>query len=209
MDTAVRRLAQLRLTIGDELREGRLRGGLSQKRVAQALGCSGATVSRIERGLVPRLTIDLIGRFAAIVGLELRLSLFPIGSPIRDAGQLAVLARLQPHVSDQWRWIVEMLVGPNDLRAFDAGAVQAGCRIGFDVWARVRDVQAQARGSLRKKEDGKIDRLILVFGDTSANRRALRDAGPALVRAFPLGTREILRALREGRDPGADGMVII
>ncbi len=102
-----------------------------------------------------------------------------------------------------------MLIGPNDLRAFDAGAVQPGCRVGFDAWSRIRDVQLQARASLRKQLDSGVDRLILVFADTEANRRAVRDAGEALRRAFPLTTRQVLEAMRAGRDPGANGMVFI
>ena len=84
-----------------------------------------------------------------------------------------------------------------------------GCRIGFEVWSRVRDVQAQARSSQRKKVDARLDRLILVFGETAANRSAVRDAGDALRRAFPLTTREVLTALRQARDPGEDGLVFV
>jgi hypothetical protein len=120
-----------------------------------------------------------------------------------------VLKRLEAHVRSTWRWKIEMPIRPGDLRAFDAGAAQPGCRIGFDVWAGVRDVQAQSRASLRKREDSGVDRLILVFSDTNANRSALREAGDVLTRAFPMSTRQVLRALREGRDPGGDGIVII
>lgn len=102
-----------------------------------------------------------------------------------------------------------MPVGANDLRAFDAGAVMPGCRIGFEVWSRVRDVQAQVRASQRKQIDARLDRLVLVFGDTAANRAAIRYAGEALRRAFPLTTRRVLGALREGRDPRGDGIVFI
>jgi len=105
--------------------------------------------------------------------------------------------------------MLEMPIGPQDLRAFDAGAVQPGCRMGFDVWSRVRDVQAQARASQRKQLDARVDRLILVFGDTWSNRRAVRESGEALRRAFPLTSRQILGALRAGQDPGANGIVFI
>lgn len=199
LDEAMRRAKQARTQIGNDLREARLRAGLSQTAVARALGCSASTISRVERGLVRN----------AAVGLVVRVGLFPLGSPVRDAGQLRVLNRLQPHIGPGWRWVVEMSVRVDDLRAFDAGVIRRGCRVGFDVWARVRDVQAQARASSQKQLDGGVDRLILVFGDTDANRRAVRAAGEALRRAFPLGTRRVLTALREDRDPGANGIVFV
>ena len=148
-------------------------------------------------------------RHGAVVGLVLRATFFPLGTPIRDAGQLKVLNRLQPHIGPPLKWVIELLVAPNDLRALDAGAIKPGCRIGFEVWSRVRDVQLQARSSLRKQQDAGLDRLILVFGDTAVNRRAVREAGEALRRAFPLTTRQILPALRAGGDPGDNGIVFI
>lgn len=209
LDEATRLGTRLRRELGEELRRARHAAGLSQRHVARALGVSAATISRVERWLVKDLTVQHLARHAAVVGLALRANMFPVGSPIRDAGQLRLLNRLEPHVRPPWRWVLEMLVAPNDLRAFDAGAVRPGCRIGFDAWSRVRDVQHQARASLRKQLDGGMDRLILVFSDTEANRRAVGEAGEALRRAFPLSTRQVLEALRQGRDPGANGMIFI
>jgi transcriptional regulator with XRE-family HTH domain len=208
--TQANRLAvSYRMEIGNEVRRARLHAGLSQAAVAAALGRSGATISRVERGLVSNVTVQFLVCHAAVVGLALRVNLYPAGAPIRDAGQLKVVKRLEAHVRSTWRWMIEMPIRPGDLRAFDAGAIKPGCRIGFDVWAGVRDIQAQSRASMRKREDSGVDRLILVFSDTHANRHALREAADVLTRAFPMSTRQVLRALREGRDPGADGIVII
>lgn len=209
MDDANRLGERIRRELGGELHRARLIAGISQHAVGRALGCSAATISRVERGMVRRLTIAHLVRHAAAVGLVLRINMLPLGSAIRDAGQLRVLNRLAPHIGAPWKWMIEMLVAPHDLRAFDAGAVQPGCRIAFDVWSRVRDVQAQARASLRKQLDGGADRLILVFAETEANRRQVREAGEALRRSFPLTTRQVLAALREGRDPGANGIVFV
>jgi len=209
LDEAMRRVARLRRQLGEELRQARFVAGLSQRDVAGALGCSAATISRVERGLVPAITIRHLMRHAAVIGLILRADVLPAGAPIRDAGQLRVINRLEAHVGAPFRWMLEMPVGSRDLRAFDAGALQPGCRLGFDVWSRVRDVQAQARASQRKQVDARVDRLILVFGDTWANRTAVREAGEALRRAFPLSSRQVLGALRVGRDPGANGIVFI
>ncbi|HJP71716.1 MAG TPA: helix-turn-helix transcriptional regulator [Candidatus Limnocylindria bacterium] len=209
LDQAMRNSDRLRREAGDELHRARLAAGLSQRAVARVLGCSASTISRIERGLVRSISIQQLVRHGAVVGLVFRGSFFPLGAAIRDAGQLKVLNRLQAHVGAPFKWVIELLVAPNDLRALDAGALKPGCRIGFDVWSRVRDVQLQARSSLRKQEDAGLDRLILVFGDTAANRRAVRDAGEALRRAFPLTNRQILPALRAGEDPDGNGIVFI
>jgi transcriptional regulator with XRE-family HTH domain len=209
LEAATRRSDRIRREIGDELRQARLRAGLSQGAVARALGYSAATISRVERGLVRGLTVVHLARHAAVVGLSLRADVLPTGVPLRDAGQLKVMNRLEPHVRHPFVWVLEMLVAPNDLRAFDAGAIRPGCKIAFDVWSRVRDVQAQVRLSQRKALDAGVDRLALVFGDTWTNRQAVKAAGPALRRAFPLTSRQVLGALREGRDPGANGIVFV
>lgn len=209
VDEANRQAGDTRRRLGAEVRQARLAAGLSQRRVADALRCSSSTVSRVERGLVRDLTVRQIALQAAVVGMAFRANVYPRGSPIRDAGQLRVLNRLSPHVRAPFRWAIELPVGPDDLRAFDAGAIQPGCRVAFDVWSRVRDAQAQARASLRKQLDAQCDRLILVFGDTEANRRSVSDSGVALRRAFPLTSRQVLAALRAGRDPGGNGIVFI
>lgn len=209
LDEAKRRSDAVRRRIGDELRQARLNAGLTQRVVARPLGCSTATVSRVERGLVRNVTIGHLSRHAAVLGLALRADVLPTGIPLRDAGQLTVINRLAPLVGNPFVWILEMPVGPHDLRAFDAGAIAPGCKVAFDVWARVRNVEAQVRLSQRKAVDAGIDRLILVFGDTRTNRQAVRAAGVALRRAFPLSTRQVLAALGDGRDPGANGIAFI
>jgi hypothetical protein len=50
--------------------------------------------------------------------------------------------------------------------------------------------------------------VILLVADTPRNRRALA-AAPAAFGDLPLRTREILAALRDGRDPGGSGIVIL
>ena len=141
LDEAARRESAIRRTVGDERRQARLVAGVSRRGVSEALGCSSATISRVERGLVRNLTLRHVTRHAVVVGLALRADLFPAGAPIRDAGQLKVLARLQRHVADPFRWVLEMPVGRGDLRAFDAGAIRPGCRVAFEAWSRVRDAR--------------------------------------------------------------------
>jgi transcriptional regulator with XRE-family HTH domain len=209
LDEAKRRSDALNRRLGDELRRARLHAGLSQAAVGHAIGCSGSTISRRESASIRSVSVDDVMRHGAVVGLVLRADLLPLGSPLRDAGQLRVLNRLQPNVAPPFQWSVEWPVRSDDLRAFDAVAIAPGCRIAFEVWSRARDVQAQARSSMRKQVDGRMDRLVLVFGSTWTNRRAVGDAGDALLRSFPITSRRVLDALRSGRDPGGNGIVFI
>jgi hypothetical protein len=52
-------------------------------------------------------------------------------------------------------------------------------------------------------------RVVLLVSDTRSNRAALRALGPGLAAQFPLEARRMLRALREGCEPEANGIVIL
>ncbi|HEY7591296.1 MAG TPA: hypothetical protein VH723_09900 [Candidatus Limnocylindrales bacterium] len=69
----------------------------------------------------------------------------------------------------------------------------------------ITDGQALERKLALKIRDGGFDHLILLVADTRRNRAAI----PALRVPFPLRTRQVLAALREGRDPGASGIVML
>ena len=62
------------------------------------IGISHTQVIRIERGLAPLVDIDVVCRMASVLGYWLTLGLYPIASPVRDAGHLALLARLRQRV---------------------------------------------------------------------------------------------------------------
>jgi len=202
-----RQVRRVRLDFGEEVRRARLNAGVRQAAVAQAVGCSPATISRVERGLV-ELTLERAMRHAAAVGLTVRIATYPVGVPVRDAAQLRLLADLRALLAPAWRWGTEVTMPiPGDLRAFDAEVTIPGCRVSIDAFTRLGDVQAQLRSSLLKKRDAGSDRLVIVVRESAANRRALALADASIRGSFPLGTRAVLRALREGRDPGGDGIV--
>ncbi|MGI8998805.1 MAG: hypothetical protein ACR2GO_03750 [Candidatus Limnocylindria bacterium] len=68
-------------------------------------------------------------------------------------------------------------------------------------------MQAQVRPLLQKQRDAGVATLILVIKDNAENRRLIREAGGPVRDLFPLGSREVLEAIREGRDPGRNGIV--
>ncbi|MCA1587625.1 MAG: hypothetical protein LC744_02835 [Chloroflexi bacterium] len=51
--------------------------------------------------------------------------------------------------------------------------------------------------------------MVLVVARSRRNTELLRAALPVLRSTFPLSTGEVLRSLAAGRDPGANGVVVI
>src|SRR5688572_9732340 len=80
--------------IGRAFRLKRRSHGLSQAFVSAEAGVSQAMVSRIERGLGSPDLVSL-SRVADVLGLDLVATVYPAGSPVRDAGHVRVFTRLQ------------------------------------------------------------------------------------------------------------------
>ncbi len=96
-----------------------------------------------------------------------------------------------------------------DLRAADAVIQSGTVRIMVEAFTRLADAQAQLRAVHVKARDMGIGRVVIVVAATKANRRALAEAASVLAADFPLGTKATLAALTAGRDPGANGVVVI
>ena len=77
-----------------ELREPRVGGDISARAMAQSLGWSASAYQRFEAGNVATTLTD-VATVAALVGLELSVSLHPAGQPIRDRGHQALIARIR------------------------------------------------------------------------------------------------------------------
>lgn len=194
--------------IGDDVRRQRLALGLSQRRLAQLVGLSHAAVGRIERGEVP---VDvLIGsRICSMLGMELSVGCHLIGSPARDKAHLALLERFHGRLPPSLVWRTEEpLPIPGDLRALDAVVRGGGFGALVEAETHLTDVQATLRKIHAKQRDAGLTRAILLLNDTRHNR-AMVASSPELRRAFSLTTRQVLSALAKGRDPGADGIVLI
>jgi transcriptional regulator with XRE-family HTH domain len=195
--------------LGDELRTARLSAGLSTRFLGALVGVSHSEIRRIESAVAPHVSIAVLERMAAALGCELSLRMHPIASALRDAGHLALLARLAARLPPTLglRTEVPMPVAL-DLRSADG--VIRGARVDAIVEAETRlyDLQSVERRLRSKQRDLGCRRAILLVADTRHNRAVLAGV-PDLATRFPVGTRACLAALRRGDDPGGDCLVVL
>jgi len=177
--------------------------------VARAVGISRETYSRIELGRGGVLDIARAALITAALGSELSVKTFPAGQPIRDVAHAALLQRLQRELATTWRVTHESPMSiSGDMRAWDL-RLDGAISIGVEAETRPRDLQALERRMQLKQRDSAVKRLLLAVSATDRNRVVLRQALPSLRSTFPLGTREMMPALRSGVDPGANGIVLL
>ncbi len=212
-DRGRRRANEALRHLGADFRQARVGAGLSLRDVASASGASHAQLWRFERGQLRRLDLPGLGAWCSTVGLELSLRSYPAGDPIRDRAQVALLERLRTRLHPSLQWRAEVpLPGAGDLRAWDAeitGGQPRRWRVLVEAETAITDGQALLRRLQLKVRDDPNGRAVLLVADTRRNRHALRALTPGLAGAMPLGTREILRALGAGRDPGQAGVAVL
>jgi len=193
----------------------RVASGTSYAAIGRALRLGSGQVAKIMRARSPRVSIVRAAQILEAVGLRLSASAFPAGAPVRDAGQLALLTRLRSRISPALLWreevpVVELMTaGVAHLRAWDAGIEGPGVRVRADAESHVGDLQAVLRRVALKQRDGRVDCVILLLADTQHHRRLLAIAGDTLGTQFPISQRAALRALREGRSPGGNTLVLL
>jgi transcriptional regulator with XRE-family HTH domain len=206
------RADRLRVQVGAELRTARLGHDVPQALVAAVIGVSQSYYSRVERGTAHGVTIEHLSLAFQAVGHDLSIKAYPSGRPVRDKPQLDLLARLHGQLPSIATWKVEVpLRIPGDLRAWDAviGIARIRIRIGVEAETRLRDVQAvERRVALKKRDDG-VDRVILLVAATRSNRAVIQAYARELEAAFPVTSADALAALREGRDPGGDAIILL
>lgn len=192
-----------------EIRNLRIAAGLTQREVARAAGISREHLCRIELGRVRSLDLRTCCVLYALLGQRLSLKGYPTGEPLRDAGQRRLLDRFDRRVPGTWRRRREAPMPiPGDLRAWDELLI-GPVSIGVDAETRPRDLQAIERSIALKKRDSRVDRSALLIASTPRNESVVRANLASLRQAFPLDTRGFLAAVRDGRDPGADALVML
>jgi hypothetical protein len=198
-----------------EAEVARLAGGTSYSAIGRVLHLGPGSVARACRGRSPNLSIVRAAQLLETVGLELSARAYPTGARVRDAGQLALLARLRPRVHPVLRWREEVPVvelptaGMVDLRAWDVAIDGPEVAVRIDAETHVGDVQAiERRIALKQRDSGDVCALLLL-ADTRHHRQLLVGAGAGLRAAFPVPQRTALAALREGRSPGGNALVLL
>jgi transcriptional regulator with XRE-family HTH domain len=212
-DRGRRRLQAKIRQLGGEHRDARVAAGLSLRVAAAASGSSRSQLWRFERGEIDRLSISDVGAWFGVLGLDVSIKTYPAGDPIRDRAQLALLERLRLRLHPSLRWRTEVpLPIEGDLRAWDAeirGREPRPWRARVEAETHIADGQALERKLARKLRDDPGGHLVLLAADTRANRRALATLSAGLREMLPSGTRDVLRALADGREPPGSGIVIL
>lgn len=209
LDEASRRSHRDTIELGDELARARRTCGATQAEIARALGWSPSKVRRIERGRRNSVTHLELACFASVVGLRYSGRMFLGTTRLRDATQLEMIGGYRSFaITGGWSSRIEDPIPiTGDLRAFDLMLRAASVRVAHEFLSRLHDVQAQIRPLLQKQRDAGVGTLILVIKDNAENRRLVREANGMLRELFPLSSRDVLRAIRQGRDPGRNGIV--
>lgn len=197
--------------LGRDLRQARLGAGLSQREVGRLVGRSHGRVGAIERGRSLHASVALVARIALIVGLRVHLRAYPGDRPVRDAAHAALVRRFRARLHPDLGWRSEVpLARVGDHRSWDARLEGPAIETRVELETRLHDGQAlQRRIEAKRRDDPRVDRILLVLAATRANRAALRAVESTLGGDYPLRSREVLAALGSGRDPGGDGIVLI
>lgn len=210
IDRGTERGRRLRVAIGAEIRTARLNRNLTLRDVYGAVGTSGSTGSRLERGVLEHTDLMLLARACAVVGLELSVKAYPGGDPIRDAAHVALLRDFQAalHPSVQWATEVPLPV-TGDLRAWDGFVRGTTWRYGVEAETAPRDGQATLRRLALKERDGQVDGVLLVVRDTHQTRAFLREIGDVAGSRFPVAGPRALELLGVGADPGGSAIIVM
>ena len=184
--------------------------GLPLRVVSSAVGRSPSWLSRVERGAIAGVSLDELIVVGAAAGIKVWVGTYPGERAIADAPQLQLLRRLRERIGPAWTWQFEVpLPMAGDRRAADAVIRQGSSVVMVEAFTRLADAQAQLRAVNLKARDIGLRRVVVAVNITDANRRALSAAAEVLAAGFPLGTRATLAALSAGREPGANGLVLL
>ncbi len=207
-DLAIERTRSIRIDLGKNLRVARLNSDLSLREVGAAAGMSTSQASRIERALVPSLTLEQAARLGLAVGLDLSAKYYPSGDPIRDAAHVALIERLRVRLHSSLVLLTEVpLPIAGDRRAWDAVIKGLDWHLPVEAETRPRDMQALDRRIALNLRDSGFDQVLLLLLDSAANRRLVGSG--ALPGRFVVRGRSALARLAEGRDPGGSAVVLL
>ena len=167
--------------------------------------------SRLERGSIARPDLVQVCCASRVLGMRTSIKLYPVASPLRDAGQLRLFERLKAVTGAPLTIRPEVVLPiPGDLRAWDAMIGDHQTRCFADLETHVRDAQAlERRLRLKQRDDPRANVVLLVVSRSDHHRRLLAEHREAFRDLLPLDGSTVLRALRSGRCPPAGGIVLL
>lgn len=197
-----RQLRRTCIRFGEEFREIRLRAGVSQAVVARAVGVARSVICRIEQG-DPDVSPRIRARAAAVLGADLRISIYPEAAPlIHDAAHARIVEAVLKLSHPRWRATIEAPVPGPGRRSSDIRLDHGLDTVLLEVESRVRALEAIIRECAEKRaavaaEIGPDRRVhvVLVLPPTH-HHKALVAAHPRIVAtAFPASRHELDLAL--------------
>ncbi len=186
-----RQLRRTCVRFGDEIREIRLRAGVSQAALGRTIGVSRSVICRVEHG-DPDVSPRIRARAVAALGGDFRIAVYPSGAPlIHDAAHAGIVESVLRKCHPTWRPTVEAPVPGPGRRSTDIRLDRLDDIVLMEVETHVRALEAMIREGAEKRsavaevERGRRIHVVLVLPPTR-HHRAVVAAHPSIVAtAFP------------------------
>jgi transcriptional regulator with XRE-family HTH domain len=200
----------IRRHVLNEIRAARMAAGVSQRAIARTLGWTQTGYWRFENDLVAGDIVKL-SEAAAVCGLELTASIYRKGEPLRDRGQLKLIARFRAMLSAAWHVRIEAPFPTlGDLRSWDA-LIRLGSvyRVGVEAETRVRDIQEFVRRIRQRELHGGVDEILVILSDSAHNRQIVGELRDALGERYATSPQTLRDALRGGTVLPGSGLILL
>jgi transcriptional regulator with XRE-family HTH domain len=196
---------QLRRTcarFGEEIREIRLRTGISQAALARAIGVSRSVICRMEQG-DPNVSARIRARAVSALGGDFRIAVYPGGAPlIHDAAHAGIVEAVLSLCDPTWRPTVESPVPGPGRRSTDLRLDRGHDVVLIEVETHVRALEAIIREGAEKRAAvaetaiaGLRIHVVLAL-PPSRHHRTLVRAHPGIIAVvFPADHEALARAL--------------
>jgi transcriptional regulator with XRE-family HTH domain len=196
-----RQLRRTCIRFGEEIREIRLRAGVSQAALARAIGVARSVVCRMEQG-DPNVSARIRARAVAALGADFRIAVFPGGVPlIHDAAHARIVEAILRRCHPSWHPTLEAPVPGPSRRSTDVRLDRGGDVVLMEVETHVCALEAIIREGTEKRSavaaaaGARRIHVVLVLPPTR-HHRSLVYGHPAIVAAaFPASDTDLATAL--------------
>jgi transcriptional regulator with XRE-family HTH domain len=199
-----RQLRRSCVRFGEEFRDIRLRAGVSQAAVARAIGVVRSVICRLEQG-DPVVSPRIRARAAAVLGAEVRISIYPGSLPlIHDAAHARLVEAILALSHAGWHATVEAPVPGPGRRSSDIRLDRDGEIVLIEVESRVRAFEAIIRECAEKRAAvvtavgaGRRVHVVLALPSTRHHGALVAGHPRTVATAFPASHRDLERALSD------------